>query len=194
MAHFKIIVLKKKSTFVKEFFKEKKQVGAIAPSSKFLMKKMLKPIDFSTAKVVIELGPGNGVFTKGLLDKLTKDAKLFSFELNENFYDLIKSDIVDERLILLNKSADCIMEVLAEHNIDEVDYVISSLPLAVIDASIKQAILDASVKALKPEGKYVQFQYSLNAKKLLESKFKNVSYKFVPANIPPAFVYTSTNN
>jgi phospholipid N-methyltransferase len=194
LPHFKIIVLKKKSTFVKEFFKEKKQVGAIAPSSKFLMKKMLKPIDFSTAKVVIELGPGNGVFTKGLLDKLNKDTKLFSFELNENFYELIKADIQDDRLILLNKSADCIMDVLAEHNITEVDYVISSLPLAVIDAPIKNAILDASVKALKPDGKYVQFQYSLNAKKLLESKFKDVSYTFVPANIPPAFVYTCTIN
>lgn len=158
------------------------------------MKKMLKPIDFSDAKVVIELGPGNGVFTKGLLQKLDKNAKLFSFELNENFYNLIKSKIQDERLILLNKSAEDIAEVLAEYNIDKVDYVISSLPLAVIDEPVKNAILDAAYAALKPEGKYVQFQYTLNAKKLLESKFKNVSYKFVPANIPPAFVYTCTLN
>jgi phospholipid N-methyltransferase len=184
--------LKKKSAFVKEFFKEKKQVGAIAPSSKFLMKKMLKPIDFTTAKVVIELGPGNGVFTKGLLKKLNTDARLFSFELNENFYDLISSSIQDDRLILLNESAEKIQDILSQHGIEKVDYVVSSLPLAVIDESIKQAILDAAVTALKPEGKYIQFQYTLNAKKLLESKFKSVSYSFVPANIPPAFVYTCT--
>lgn len=181
--------MKKKSAFVKEFFKEKKQVGAIAPSSKYLMKKMLKPIDFNTAKVIIELGPGNGVFTKGLLDKMASDAKLFSFELNENFYDLIKADISDNRLVLLNDSAEKIGEILKEHNIEVVDYVVSSLPLAVIDEPVKNVILDEAVACLKPDGKYIQFQYTLNAKKLLESKFKNVSYTFVPANIPPAFVY-----
>ncbi len=153
---------------------------------------MLKPIDFSVAKVIIELGPGNGVFTKGILEKLDKDAKLFSFELNETFYDLIKADIKDDRLILLNESAENLKEILAQHGFESVDYVVSSLPLAVIDEPIKNTILDAAVKVLKPEGKYIQFQYTLNANKLLKSKFKKVSHAFVPANIPPAFVYTCT--
>jgi phospholipid N-methyltransferase len=182
--------LRKKSAFVKEFFREKKQVGAIAPSSKYLMKKMLEPIDFGKAKVIIELGPGNGVFTKGLLAKMSADSKLFSFELNSTFYDLICGNIKDERLILLNKSAEEIQSTLQEHGIEKADYIVSSLPLAVIDAPIKNAILDAAVSHLHPEGIYVQFQYTLNAKKLLESKFKQVKYKFVPANIPPAFVYS----
>ena len=59
-------------------------VGAVAPSSKFLMKKRLKSVDFSKAKVIVELGPGTGVFTKGILDKMTDDAKLFSFELTSS--------------------------------------------------------------------------------------------------------------
>ena len=184
--------MKKKSAFVKEFFKEKKQVGAIAPSSRYLMKKMLEPIDFETAKVIIELGPGNGVFTKGLLKKMSSDSKLFSFELNTSFYDLIKSTIKDPRLILVNESAEKIGDILKEHSISEADYVVSSLPLAVIDASIKNDILDAAISHLNPNGNYIQFQYTLNAKKLLESKFNSVTYKFVPANIPPAFVYKCT--
>ena len=153
------------------------------------MKKMLEPIDFESAKVIIELGPGNGVFTKGLLKKMSSDAKLFSFELNTSFFELIESTIKDPRLILLNMSAEKIGEVLKEHGITEADYVVSSLPLAVIDASIKNDILDAALAHLNPKGNYIQFQYTLNAKKLLESKFSAVSYKFVPANIPPAFVY-----
>ena len=60
-------ILAKKSGFFNEFLKERKTVGAVAPSSKFLMKRMFAPIDFDKADVIVELGPGNGVFTKGLL-------------------------------------------------------------------------------------------------------------------------------
>lgn len=179
----------KQANFIKEFFKEKKTVGAIAPSSKFLMKKMLKPIDFDQAKCIVELGPGNGVFTKGLLDKMRTDAKLFSFELNENFYNLINDEIKDHRLTLLNESAEHIGEILRSHQIEKADYIVSSLPLAVIPNDIKNRILDAAVNFLSPEGKYIQFQYSLNAKKLLEERFDSVKIDFTPVNIPPAFVY-----
>jgi phosphatidylethanolamine/phosphatidyl-N-methylethanolamine N-methyltransferase len=181
--------LGKKSSFVKEFFKEKKQVGAIAPSSRFLMKKMLKPIDFSTAKVIVELGPGNGVFTKGLLKKMLPDAKLFSFELNENFYEHIKKEITDDRLVLLNQSAENIPEVLASYGFTKAHFIVSSLPLAVIPQDSKINIIRAAVEHLDENGFYIQFQYSLNAKKLLEENFKEVKIDFTPANIPPAFVY-----
>lgn len=185
--------LAKQANFFKEFFKEKKQVGAIAPSSKFLMKKMLKPIDFNHAKCIVELGPGNGVFTKGILDRMSSDAHLFSFELNETFYQHIKQDISDHRLTLLNKSAEKIGEVLAENGISKADYIISSLPLAVIPSPIKEKILDTAKEYLSSKGKYIQFQYTLNAKKLLEERFSEVKIDFTPANIPPAFVYKCSN-
>ena len=51
------------SNFINEFKKENR-IGAIAPSSKFLAKKMMKEIDFSKDLNIIELGPGNGVFTE----------------------------------------------------------------------------------------------------------------------------------
>lgn len=183
----------KQGKFIKEFFKEKKQVGAISPSSKFLMRKMIKPIDFDRAKVIVELGPGNGVFTKGLLNKMSSDCRLFSFELNETFYSHIKSDINDHRLTLLNESAEKIKDVLKENGIEKADYIVSSLPLAVIPSSIKNQILDNAKDSLSENGKYIQFQYTLNAKKLLEERFENVKIEFTAANIPPAFVYQCSN-
>jgi len=180
----------KQSGFLKEFFKEKKTVGALAPSSKFLMRRMLKDIDFSKAKVIVELGPGNGVFTKGILDRMAPDAILFSFELNENFCNYIRKTIKDDRLVLLNQSAEHIGAALKEYNFHKTDYIISSLPLAVIPKEVKENVLIACTKYLDPDGLYVQFQYSLNAKKLLKETFKQVDIKFAPVNIPPAFVYT----
>ncbi|MEY3682903.1 MAG: hypothetical protein RLZZ289_1438, partial [Bacteroidota bacterium] len=37
---------------------------------------MLAPIDFSKSKVVVELGPGTGVFTKALLKAMPQDSQL----------------------------------------------------------------------------------------------------------------------
>lgn len=157
------------------------------------MKKMVKPIDFSRAKVIVELGPGNGIFTKGLLERMTSDAHLFSFELNESFYKIIQAEINDHRLTLLNETAENIGEVLKANNIEKADYIVSSLPLTVIPKPIKTKILDNAKAHLAEGGAFIQFQYTLNAKKLLEERFNDVKIDFTAVNIPPAFVYRCSN-
>lgn len=183
-----------KSTFLKTFFKERKQVGALAPSSKFLVKKMCNKIDFATAKTIIELGPGTGVFTTELLKRARPETKIFVIELNDDFYDLLKKRFNDPRIILLKDSADNIDAILEKHGIKEVDAVLSSLPLAVIPDQIRKKIVIKAYNALRKGGVYVQYQYSLNAKKLLERKFGKLKMGFVAVNVPPAFVYLGTKN
>jgi phosphatidylethanolamine/phosphatidyl-N-methylethanolamine N-methyltransferase len=51
-----------KKSFIKQFWAEKKMVGSMTPSSRFLTQKMLKNIDFKKVKLIVELGPGTGVF------------------------------------------------------------------------------------------------------------------------------------
>ena len=72
-------------SFLREFFKANRMVGSVLPSSRFLSSKMLAPIDFSKSKVVVELGPGTGVFTKALLKAMPQDSQLLVIELNEAF-------------------------------------------------------------------------------------------------------------
>jgi phospholipid N-methyltransferase len=178
--------------FLSTFFTERKQVGAVAPSSRFLVNSMCDKIDFSKARVIVELGPGTGVFTKELLNRINKDTKIICLELNETFYELLKSKFDDDRLILLYRSADELEEILKENGIDKVDAVLSSLPLTVIPSEIKESILQQSYDVLKENGVYVQYQYSLSAKKLIESKFGKLKMGFVAVNMPPAFVYLGT--
>ncbi len=183
---------KPKGKFLKTFFKERKQVGAIAPSSRFLVKKMCSKVDFETAKVLIELGPGTGAFTSEILNRARKDAKIFVFELNTDFYKLLSKKFNDSRILLVNESAENLRTVLRSHDIDEADAVISSLPLTVIPEPIKTNIVKSAHGILKPKGTYVQYQYSLSAKKLLESFFGKLNLKFSLINIPPAFIYVGT--
>lgn len=180
---------KHKGKFLKTFIKERKQVGALAPSSRYLVKKMCDKIDFENAKNIVELGPGTGVFTEELLARSNDDCKIFVIELNEEFHAFLAHKFKDKRIVLLRESADNIDQILADHNVKKADAILSSLPLAVIPDQIKKRIIIKSYDVLKKGGVYVQYQYSLNAKKLLELKFGKVQLSFVAANIPPAFVY-----
>lgn len=182
--------MSEKKEFRKQFWTEKKVVGAIAPSSRYLKKKMLENIDFSKTKVIIELGPGTGVFTHEIISKMPSDATLLVFEVNEAFYKRLKNNINDQRVHLIHDSAEKIDEYLKKHNLDKADVVVSSLPLAVFTTELRENILHASINALIPSGKYIQFQYSLQARTLLKKVFKNVKISFTAFNFPPAFVYT----
>ena len=61
-------------------------VGSVVPSSKFLSRKMLDHLNFKQAKLVVELGPGTGVFTQRIIEKLDEESKLLVIELNDAFY------------------------------------------------------------------------------------------------------------
>src|SRR5690606_26212453 len=95
-----------KTKFLNTFFKDRKQVGALAPSSRFLVKKMCDHIDFEQAQVIVELGPGTGVFTSEILKRANQNTKIFVIELNQEFYDLLKKKFTDSRIILIKSSAD----------------------------------------------------------------------------------------
>ena len=56
-----------KKSFIQQYWREKKMVGAISPSSPFLAEKMLEHIDFKNSTVLVEIGPGTGVFTKRII-------------------------------------------------------------------------------------------------------------------------------
>ena len=181
----------KKGSFLKTFLKDR-QVGAMSPSSRFLTEKMVENIDFKNAKVIIELGPGTGVFTHALIDKMLPDAKLMVFELNDEFFKELTKQITDSRVQLIHDSAEKIDEYLKNAGYHEADVIVSSLPLAMFSQELRKNILNASKSALKPNGKYIQFQYSLQSKKKLQKTFNQVAISFTPLNFPPAFIYTCT--
>ena len=184
--------MSKKTYFLKQFWSEKKMVGSMIPSSRYLAKKMLQNVNFKKARVIVELGPGTGIFTRKILDQMQEDAKLFVFELNNQFFNRLKEEILDDRLILIHDSAEYIQKYLNEAGFLHADYVISSLPLTNFPNKLKETILKAAHHCLKKEGQFIQFQYTLNSKKFLKSQFDETDIMFTPLNFPPAFIYTCT--
>lgn len=179
-----------KRNFLKQFFKDRKMVGAVSPSTRFLGEKMLANIDFDSAKGLVELGPGTGIFTDIIIERMRKDAKLLVFELNDEFYEKLSARIDDPRVQIIHDSAENISKYLPKDEQTNQDAVISSLPLMVFPAELRKSVVDASYNSLHEDGTYVQFQYSLQSKKFLETFYESVKITFTIKNFPPAFVYT----
>lgn len=180
-----------------EFFKESvrnlKTVGTLTRSSKFLCKGMIKHVNFKSAKVIVELGAGDGVITKHILEQMSRDCKLMIFEVNDNFAVQL-NEIKDDRLIVIQDSAEKLEIYLKKNRLSQIDYVISAIPFVILPKETANAIIDLCKSNMKIGGLFVQVHYSLMAKKLYENIFGNVDINFVPLNIPPAFVLVSQNN
>lgn len=175
--------------FFKVAIKNMKTSGSFVPSSRFLAKKMLRTIDFSKADVIVELGPGNGVFTKRILKKMHPKAQLICFEINDEFYEGLNK-IGHPQLKVLKESAENIQIELEKLGHSKSCHIISSLPLTIIPDSISKNILRNSYNNLGENGSFIQFQYSLTYFKKLKSVFKkSVSLDFEVLNFPPAFIY-----
>ena len=56
--------------FARNFFRHPRMLGSIVPSSRFLIKQLLEPINFGRARVIVEYGPGVGVITAELLRRM----------------------------------------------------------------------------------------------------------------------------
>ncbi len=171
-----------------KLIKNIKTTGTITPSSKVLINDLLKPIDFSKAQCIVELGPGNGCVTKTLLERMTEDCQLISLELDGEFATRLKA-IEDKRLHVYNACASSIRSILDELGISAVDHVVSSLPLALIDDDIVQDILSTVGSNLRDGGRFLQYQYSLANYSDVKPLFKDVKLHFTLRNMPPAFVY-----
>jgi phospholipid N-methyltransferase len=179
---------KKRRAFFRESVRNLRITGTITPSWEFLVRKMVEPIDFEEADCIVEFGAGDGVITKELLRNMRPDCKLLSFEVNEKFFEHLKS-IKDDRLIRVFDSAENVVGHLKENGINNADYIVSGLPLAIFPKELTDRILTAANDALDQGGLYVQFQYSLTSLRTLRKRFSSVEYSFVPINLPPAFVY-----
>ncbi|WP_236969749.1 class I SAM-dependent methyltransferase [Membranihabitans marinus] len=176
--------------FFKEGIRNIKTVGTVTRSSRYLCDKMVNHSKIHNAKCIVELGAGDGVLTKHILERMPDNCRLLSFEINEKFLDTLNK-INDDRLIIIADSAEKLEDYTRQFKMEEVDIVFSALPFTVIPKHIATNIVRLAQKVLRADGEYLQIHYSLVAKKMYSDIFGNVSVYFQPINIPPAFVLKS---
>src|SRR3989344_4908536 len=149
--------------FIKNSVKDFYRVGAVAPSSRFLAERMARATLINNAQTIIELGAGTGAITKELLKILPLQGRLTILEINPDFVSF------------LGKNSS--------------DAIISSLPLGNFGTHHSKKIIIDAHDCLKPNGVFVQFQYSLKSWQTLKKIFRQVDICFELRNLWPAFIY-----
>lgn len=175
--------------FAKNFVKHPKMLGSVIPSSRFLIDKLLAPVDWQKARLFVEYGPGIGNISLEVLRRMHPDAKLVLFELNDDFAAFLRASFRDPRLIVLHRSAADIGKVLAEQGLGAADYIISGIPFSTMPEAVRNEIADATHAALAPGGQFLVYQFSPKILEVLTPRFSRIDRDFEAINVPPAQLY-----
>jgi phosphatidylethanolamine/phosphatidyl-N-methylethanolamine N-methyltransferase len=182
--------------FLRQFMHNPTRTGAIAPSSTALAELITASADLAQASVVIEFGPGTGVFTEQILAQLHKEATFFALEVNPDFVAATQARCPEA--IVYHDSATQAGAHLKTHGHTHCDCIISGLPWAAFGEKLQDDLLDTVKDVVRPGGRFLTFAYlqglllpsGLRFRKKLKNRFSKVSTtRIVWANLPPALVY-----
>lgn len=178
--------------YVKCFLRDK-NVASITPTSPFGVKRVCRKIDFSRAKLIVEYGPGTGVFSEYLLKQMQPSARLVLIERNPDMFKLLKKTFTDKRVSLHNDSAENVAQLVNGGTNNNPDYIISGIPFSYIPESARLDIVRQTHQVLMEKGKFLAYQtfYQKDDHLLvhLEHYFRRVTSEFEILNIPPMRIY-----
>lgn len=175
--------------FASNFVRHPYMLGSIIPSSKFLVKQVLEPIDWEQAKIIVEYGPGVGTLTGEILRRMRRDAHLVVIETNSEFVQFLRKSLQDPRLHIEHDSAANVQAVLRRLGLPGASYIISGIPLGSMPVPVQADIAEKSRDALEHEGQFLVYQFTSRVLPVLRQSFRYVRRSFERRNIPPAKVF-----
>ncbi len=170
----------------------KSQIGAVLPSQRFLIDRMISPVPHSYRGQILELGPGTGALTLRLAARCPH-ARVLACEINSAMARHLRWTLASARL---SSRVEVILDA-AEHLLSQFsrrggkppDFIISGIPLGTLPKPQVLGLVQAISRALAPGGMYIQFQYSLIDRKKIKTNFSKLTTVPVLLNFPPAVVY-----
>ena len=175
--------------FLRGFLKHPVMVGSVIPSSRILIDKMLKPVDWANTKLFVEYGPGVGTFTRPILEKMGEHSTLIAIDTNADFINFLRKSIDDPRFIAVNGSATDVESIVREHGFDSADYVLSGLPFSTLPPGIGDEIAKSTSRVLRPGGAFLVYQFSPKVLDFIKPHFDHIDRGFEWINVPPATLF-----
>jgi phospholipid N-methyltransferase len=175
--------------FFRGFLKRPAMVASVIPSSARLIGRMLAPVDWASARVFVEYGPGVGTFCEPILERMAPDATLIAIDTNPDFVTYLRRRISDSRFVPIHASAADVREVLAAHGHAHADYIHSGLPFSTLPAGVGPRIATETAAALRPGGAFLAYQFSPKVRAFMAPHFSRIDNAFELLNVPPARLY-----
>jgi phosphatidylethanolamine/phosphatidyl-N-methylethanolamine N-methyltransferase len=178
---------------IQRFIRNPGEIGAIAPSSSYLAKRMIAPINFNQSECIVELGAGTGPITDALVAKKSSNSLLIALENEETaFHKLEKRYQGKEKVQILQADASRLSSLLKEIWPQGADAVLSGLPFASLGSEKSDAIIKEVAQSLRPDGLFIAFQYTPFTYSWFAKHFRVEHMGFEVRNLPPAFVFHCT--
>lgn len=160
---------------------------------------MVDWFDWNEVRNVVEFGPGTGVFTAGIAERLHPESRFFAIERSGELAALTRRRCPG--IVVHEASAADVRDLCRREGMDQVDAIICGLPWASFPQSLQASILDAALDVLRPGGQFATFAYwqgvvlpaGRRFSQRLRGSFTDVHRSpTVWRNLPPAFVYRCT--
>ena len=178
-----------------EFVKNVKETGAVAPSSRFLVKDLVANLKEQLQKKaqepvrILELGPGTGVLTKEILKAIRPIDHFDTVELSRYFYCHLLKKYRHENINLINGD-------FMDYESDiPYDFIFSSLPYETMPEKLVHDIWEKKLSLSKANAyicyyKYLNFkQFKCDFEKEMVDRYQE-DKSLVVLNLPPARCFT----
>lgn len=166
-----------------------RNVCSIVPSSLATVRKVCREIPTDRAIVLAEYGPGTGVFTKYLANRLHPGSCILAIERSRDFYlELCRwRGMAAPKCRILLEHADCrdVREIARRHELPPFDYVLSGIPFSMLSEQDRDWILKATYESLGPEGTLLVYQTTSRLRPRLDQLFDCVEEEWNWFNLPP---------
>ncbi len=174
-----------KFAFYREWLRNPKVVGAIAPSSAHMAEKMASVIRPESGLPVLELGPGTGAMTKAILDRGLAPSRLVCVEYCEPFLCGLRQRYPGVNFV--HGDAFAISEIVDKLGIGVFGTIVSALPLLTFPIGHRIRLVETMLDLLEPQGRMVQFSYMLKPPvPAMPGSFAVSHLTTVFRNLPPA--------
>jgi phosphatidylethanolamine/phosphatidyl-N-methylethanolamine N-methyltransferase len=175
--------------FLRRWLAHPLKVGAVLPSSPALARLVAKQVPLRSDQAVVELGAGTGSITKALLERGVSPERLFVIEIDADLCAFLRKQLPQVQVI--HGDASRLAEMLPSKWLGKISTVISGIPMVTLPLPLQQRFIDAWFEVLAPEGKMLQYTYSL-VSPLPEAKLgvKGRRKGLAVLNVPPAWVWS----
>lgn len=162
--------------------------GAVAPSGPALARRMVRDVDPNGELPVLELGPGNGVVTRALLERGVRPERIIAVEYNPEFCKMLAARYPGVRVV--HGDAFDLENTLAGVHDGPFASAVSSLPLLLWPPAERLALVRDVLARLAPGGTLAQFSYAPKPPVDAAADFGLAGSSYILLNLPPARVWT----
>jgi ornithine lipid N-methyltransferase len=166
-------------------------IASIAPSSRWLSRTTVRNIDWDNVKVLLELGAGTGPITRALAERARPDCRVLVVERDADFVRLLRDRFgYRANFEVIEGDVRDLGRILADRGIEQVDHVISGLPVPSFPVELQRSLFRDVRAILRPEGTFNQItELAWVYWRFYRRYFERVDFVFEPRNLPPAGAY-----